>query len=89
MIVPILSVHCQEATAKDLRSMYNVGTLARMKRRKPESLRKQATIQIRVSQEHKRILAEAAQRAGLDLSTWLRLLGLREAGQIQGLDRKR
>ena len=67
---------------------YNVGTLAvRMKRRKPESLRKQATIQIRVSQEHKRILAEAAQRAGLDLSTWLRLLGLREAGEIQGPDR--
>ena len=55
-----------------------------MKRRKPKAQRKEATIQIRCSADQKRVLAEAADRAGLDVSSWLRTLGLREAGQKPG-----
>lgn len=55
-----------------------------MKRRKPKVQRKEDSIRIRVSAEHKKVLAEAAERAGLDVSSWLRSLGLREAGQKPG-----
>jgi uncharacterized protein (DUF1778 family) len=36
-------------------------------------------IRIRVTAEQKRLLIEAAERDGLDVSAWLRLLGLRTA----------
>src|SRR5713226_4178452 len=39
--------------------------------------RKEQSIRIRVTEEQKRVLAEAAEREGLDVSTWLRSLGLR------------
>jgi uncharacterized protein (DUF1778 family) len=55
-----------------------------MKRRKPKALRKDDMIRIRVTADQKRVLAEAAERAGLDVSAWLRVLGLREAGQRSG-----
>jgi uncharacterized protein (DUF1778 family) len=55
-----------------------------MKRRKPKAQRKEATIQIRLTVEQKRALTVAAERAGLDVSSWLRTLGLREAGQKPG-----
>ncbi len=51
-----------------------------MKRRKPKAQRKEATIQIRLTDEQKRTLVQAANRAGLDVSSWLRTLGLQAAG---------
>ncbi len=51
-----------------------------MKRRKPTAQRKEDSIRIRVTAEQKRILTEHAARAGLDVSSWLRSLGLRESG---------
>ena len=51
-----------------------------MKRRKPKAERKEAAVLIRLTDEQKAILAEAARRAGLDLSGWLRFIALREAG---------
>ena len=41
--------------------------------------RKEDSIRIRVTEEQKRVLTEAAEREGLDVSTWLRSLGLRAA----------
>lgn len=55
-----------------------------IKRRKPLSARKVNLITIRASDEQKRVLTEAAERDGLDLSSWLRSLGLREAQRQQG-----
>lgn len=49
-----------------------------VKRRK--KVRKERNIQIRVTDEQKEILAKAAERAGLGLSSWMLMLGLREAG---------
>ena len=50
-----------------------------MKRRKPDAARKDESIRILVTAEQKATLAAAAERAGLDLSSWLRSIGLREA----------
>ena len=50
------------------------------KRRKPKAQRKDYSIRIRVTAQQKRTLEEAAQQAGLEVSSWLRALGLREAG---------
>jgi len=41
--------------------------------------RKDDSIRIRVTEEQKRVLSAAAEREGLDVSTWLRSLGLRAA----------
>lgn len=50
------------------------------KRRKPERMRKEADIRIRVSEEHKKLLVEAAFRDGASgVSSWLLRLGLLEA----------
>ena len=48
-----------------------------MKRRKPKQHRKEQLVQIRVTAEQKRIMTEAADRVGLDISSWLRQLGLK------------
>jgi uncharacterized protein (DUF1778 family) len=40
---------------------------------------KEETIRIRVTEEQKHALIDAAKREGLDVSTWLRFLGLRAA----------
>jgi len=53
-----------------------------MKRRKPKGERKEASIRIRLTAEQKDTLARAASRVGLDVSGWLRSIGLREAEQI-------
>ena len=55
-----------------------------MKRRKAKALRKEDSIRIRVSADQKRVLSEAAERAGLDVSSWLRALGMREAQSLKG-----
>ncbi|MGO8802275.1 plasmid mobilization protein [Candidatus Binatus sp.] len=52
-----------------------------MKRRKPKAERKAEMIQLRVSPEQKQTLVQAAKAAGLELSAWLRSLGLREANR--------
>lgn len=51
------------------------------KRRK--KVTKDKSIQVRVTDAQKEILAKAAERAGVGLSTWLLLVGLREAGAGQ------
>jgi uncharacterized protein (DUF1778 family) len=52
-----------------------------MKRRKPKAESKNEVIQLRVSPEQKQTLMQAAKAAGLELSAWLRSLGLREAAR--------
>ena len=53
--------------------------------RKPPEERKELSVRIRLTEEQKATLSETAKRAGLDLSGWLRMLGLREAkGGPQG-----
>jgi uncharacterized protein (DUF1778 family) len=49
------------------------------KRRKPKAMRKDADVRIRVTDAQKKSLTEAAARAGLGVSSWLLMLGLREA----------
>ena len=53
-----------------------------VKRRKPKKDRKEATILIRLTVEQKSILTEAAKKRGLDVSGWLRSIGLREANDV-------
>lgn len=48
-------------------------------RRKDDADRKEEVIKVRVSSEQKTTLTEAASRDGLEVSTWLRALGLRAA----------
>jgi hypothetical protein len=50
-----------------------------MKRRKPKAQRKEQSIRVRVTEAQKRALTDVATRAGLDVSAWLRAIGLREA----------
>jgi uncharacterized protein (DUF1778 family) len=52
------------------------------KRRKP--IRKEENIHIRLTEEQKEALTEAATKAGLGLSTWLLTLGLREVQKADG-----
>lgn len=51
----------------------------RVKHRK--AVRKEEIIRLRVTAEQKQTLTEAAERAGLGVSSWLLMLGLREAGE--------
>jgi hypothetical protein len=46
---------------------------------KPKVQRKEDSIRVRVTAEQKRALVERARRDGLEVSAWLRSLGLREA----------
>ena len=48
-------------------------------RRKDEADRKEEVIKIRVTTEQKTTLTEAASQDGLDVSSWLRSLGLKAA----------
>jgi len=49
----------------------------RVKRRK--EVRKEETIRLRVTTEQKATLTDAATRAGIGVSPWLLMVGLREA----------
>jgi uncharacterized protein (DUF1778 family) len=53
-----------------------------MKRRKLEEARKSYMIRVRLSVEQRQILAAAADQAGLDLSSWLRSVGIERARQL-------
>jgi uncharacterized protein (DUF1778 family) len=53
------------------------------KRKRPaRKVLKDVTIRMRVTAEHKRVLNEAAEREGLELSAWLRRAALRAAGAL-------
>jgi uncharacterized protein (DUF1778 family) len=62
--------------------MATAKTKPKPKRRKP--VRKEESIHIRLTAEQKDGLTEAATRAGLGLSTWLLMLGLREMQKAEG-----
>ena len=57
------------------------GEQRRIKRRKPLRERKEDLIQIRVTAEQRQRLKEAADQAGLDLSSWMRMVGLKAASE--------
>lgn len=57
--------------------MHSSGMATRIKRRK--ATRKEEMVQIRMTAEQKEVLAAAAERRGVPMSTWLLMLGLREA----------
>ncbi|MBI3770869.1 MAG: DUF1778 domain-containing protein [Deltaproteobacteria bacterium] len=59
-----------------------------MKRRKPAARRKAESVHIRMTADQKRILAAAADHAGLDLSGWLRSLGLEKAKELASMRQK-
>jgi hypothetical protein len=50
--------------------------------RKGAAVRKRILIQIRVDEEQKRTIGAAAAKAGLELSSWLRALALKEARRL-------
>jgi uncharacterized protein (DUF1778 family) len=52
-----------------------------MKRRKPKAERKESSVRIRLTDEQKTKLTEAASKTGLDLSGWIRSIALREAAR--------
>lgn len=54
-----------------------------MKRRKPKSERKEATILIRLTDGQKATLTQAAKKTGLGLSGWVLSLALREASSLE------
>ena len=54
----------------------DVITISAMKRRKPKAERKEATLQLRLTEDQKASLTEKARRRGLGASTWLLQLGL-------------
>jgi len=58
-------------------------TTKRIKRRK--LVRKEDSIQIRLTADQKQTLTEAADRAGLGVSSWLLAIGLRAAEERQGI----
>lgn len=55
--------------------------MKQVKRRKPKAQRKEQSIRVRVTEEQKEALTRQAAASGLDVSAWLRSLGLREVGQ--------
>lgn len=48
-------------------------------RRKSEGERKELLLRVRVTAEQKRVLTSAAEIAGLDVSSWLRAVGIERA----------
>jgi uncharacterized protein (DUF1778 family) len=52
-------------------------------KRRAVKTRKDDVVRMRVTVEQKQAMTDAAARAGLELSAWLRQLALRAAGVIQ------
>ena len=52
------------------------------KRRKSEDERKELLIRVRVTVEQKRVLTDAAEKSGLDVSSWLRAIGIERARDL-------
>lgn len=55
-----------------------------VKRRKPKAARKEDSIRIRVTEEQKEVLTDAAAGEGLGVSSWLLMLGLKAARKTEG-----
>ena len=55
-----------------------------MRPKKAKADRKGKVVQIRVTDEQQRELQQAADRAGADLSTWMRMVALERARQKPG-----
>ncbi len=53
-----------------------------MVKKSGEARRRGTAIQVRVTEEEKRLLTEAAQKAGSGLSAWLRAVALKEARRL-------
>jgi uncharacterized protein (DUF1778 family) len=53
------------------------------KRRKPKAARKESSIRLRLTEIQKETFTKAAERAGLDLSGWLRSIAVREASSVR------
>lgn len=51
-------------------------------RRKPEEERKEQLLRVRVTAEQKRVLTTAAEKDALDVSSWLRNLGIARAREL-------
>jgi hypothetical protein len=51
----------------------------RIKRRKVASARRETAVKVLVTDEEHGILQAGAERAGVSLSTWLRLVGIKAA----------
>jgi uncharacterized protein (DUF1778 family) len=51
-------------------------------RRKDEDERKELLLRVRVTVDQKRILTTAARKAGLDVSSWLRAVGIERAREL-------
>jgi uncharacterized protein (DUF1778 family) len=56
--------------------------MAKTPKRRPAKVRKGDVVRMRVTVEQKRAIEDAAQRAGLEVSQWLRQLALRAAGVL-------
>ncbi len=53
-------------------------------RRKPDEERREISVRVLVTEDEERAFKAAAKRAGLTVSSWLRSLGVREAGRSGG-----
>ena len=53
-----------------------------IERRKPDDERKDTSVRIRLTDAQKQTIEKAAAKSGLDVSGWLRYVGLREAGKL-------
>ena len=53
-----------------------------MERRKPKTKRKEDVLRFRVTAAERTAITAAAERQGLAVSAWLRLLALREAERL-------
>ena len=58
------------------------------KRRKAVEERKELLIRVRVTPDQKRVLTTAADKAGLDVSSWLRAIGIERARDL-GVDQEK
>lgn len=56
--------------------------MAKTPKKRPAKVVKGDVVRMRVTAEQKRALETAANRAGLELSAWLRQLALRAAGAL-------
>lgn len=59
--------------------MHTMAEERKIKRRKKQAERKTDMLRVRVTVEQKRLFEDAAKATGLDVSGWLRMLGIREA----------
>jgi uncharacterized protein (DUF1778 family) len=55
-----------------------------MKRRKSKAQRKEELVRIRLTEDQKRMFVNSATAAGLDVSSWLRALGIQAVRQSTG-----